>query len=1062
MNRVKIYLCWLAFVALVSDAAIRADVVDRARQSGVTAGVIVHVGCADGRDTARLVLNDRVLVQGLDQDPAQVQAARNYLLQNGLSGVASANLFDGRKLPYPDNFVNLLIDDGEPSAPREEILRVLVPGGVAVLGDKELTKPWPSTIDQWTHYLHSADNNAVSRDRVVGIPRSLQWVAEPRWGRSHEQMASVSAAATANGKIYYIEDEGPLFSIRFHSQWHIIARDAFNGQLLWKRPLSQWVDHLRHFRSGPAHLPRRLVAVENLVYVTDGLSGPVVSLDGDTGKQIKSYSGTDRTEEILIHDGTLFVVVGTSEISRIGEGLFARGEPAPTDYRQIKAIDIKSGEIKWERDFTKDYLLPLTMAYCDGRVYGQTVSGVFCLDAATGKQRWLTPRQTPARRMAFSGPTLVATNDVVLCADRDTETNKQDQVAKDSVLWGVHGWNQAGFSRNSKSTLIAYAASDGKPLWSAPCREGYNSPVDVFVVGGIVYVGPDFKGYDVKTGELKREVNLSAPRVGMAHHRCYRNKASEQYLFTGKSGIEVWSWEEGRWLSNNSWVRGTCQYGIIPANGLLYAPPDACACFLTVKAPGFVALGRQYEPKPVVELPDNPQLRKGPAFARQLSAGNVSDDWPTFRHDGARSGAAACRLSDQPQKRWSAKLGGELTQPVVVGNRVFVASADAHTLHALDRKNGKSQWQFVAGGRIDSPPTYYRGRLLFGSADGWVYCLDASDGSLVWQFKAAPYDRWVSAYGRLESAWPVHGALLVQNDTVYVTAGRSTYHDGGIALYCLDPQTGQVRDQYVFSHLDPETGEQLTAEAKFNMEGTTCDVLSGDGQRVFLKYFTFDGHGQPIQDATPRLYSITSLLGEDWFVRSYWLVGAGMPPAGWGGWARAANMFPSGRILCQDGSLVYGYGRKAVAGGPVGHTADTYHLFCQEMPKTTAIPPTNTAKRRRSKNANPPPTAGAVRWSRDDSLIVRAMVLAQDRLAVAGPPPLGEKDSQMLAFKNEPEAFARFIGQRGTLLRIVRASDGEVVSEQPLPAMPVFDGLAAAGGQLFISLKSGELVCYGP
>ena len=37
-------------------------------------------------------------------------------------------------------------------------------------------------------------------------------------------------------------------------------------------------------------------------------------------------------------------------------------------------------------------------------------------------------------------------------------------------------------------------------------------------------------------------------------------------------------WESG-WLGNNSWIRGTCQYGIMPANGFLYAPPDACACF---------------------------------------------------------------------------------------------------------------------------------------------------------------------------------------------------------------------------------------------------------------------------------------------------------------------------------------------------------------------------------------------------------------------------------------------------------------------------------------------------
>jgi len=33
----------------------------------------------------------------------------------------------------------------------------------------------------------------------------------------------------------------------------------------------------------------------------------------------------------------------------------------------------------------------------------------------------------------------------------------------------------------------------------------------------------------------------------------------------------------------NNWVRGTCQYGFMPANGLIYAPPHACACYMQAK-----------------------------------------------------------------------------------------------------------------------------------------------------------------------------------------------------------------------------------------------------------------------------------------------------------------------------------------------------------------------------------------------------------------------------------------------------------------------------------------------
>ena len=122
--------------------------------------------------------------------------------------------------------------------------------------------------------------------------------------------------------------------------------------------------------------------------------------------------------------------------------------------------------------------------------------------------------------------------------------------------------------------------------------------------------------------------------------------------------------------------------------------------------------------------------------------------------------------------------------------KVFVADIDTHTLHALDEVTGKTAWTFTADGRIDSPPAYSSGSVLFGCRAGWIYCLRASDGALAWRFKDLP-DRLIGAYGQLESAWPVSGSALVLNDTLYFAAGRWILHlDGGIFLYALNPRTG--------------------------------------------------------------------------------------------------------------------------------------------------------------------------------------------------------------------------------------------------------------------------------
>ena len=1015
--------------------------------TGVKGGLVVHIGCGDGKLTAALRVNDSFAVHGLDAD---VAASREYIQSLGLYGPVSVAQWTGTRLPYVDNLVNLIVADSLSKVSMAEVMRVLAPNGVAWIGGTKTVKPRPKTIDEWTHFLHGPDNNAVAMDTVVDIPRSIQWVAEPRWGRSHEELASMSAAVTANGRIFYIVDEAPLASIRFLSDWKLVARDAFNGTLLWKRPIASWVDHLRHFRSGPVHLPRRLVVVGDRVYVTLSLAGPVLALDAVTGQTVREYKGTERTEEILADNNILYLVVGTSEVERTGGGLFTRGEPAATNSRFITAIDAEKGRWLWKKDFAKDeYLLPLTLAVKGSHVYCQTTSGIVCLDAQSGNEVWKSPRSTLSRRMSFSGPTLVATDDVILLADEDTGNTIENKPSSGSVLWGVSGWNEPGFVRGGKSTLRAYDAKTGRELWSANCREGYNSPTDLFVIDGVVWVGPGFQGLDLKTGSPTRQMDTEAPKVGMPHHRCYRDKASERFIFTGKSGVEVLSLKDGRWLSNNSWIRGTCQYGIMPANGLLYAPPDACACFLTVKVAGFFAAAPQRDKTGLMPFPDRPVLEKGPLYGKPLAAPPPrADDWPTYRHDSYRSGAGSGTIPDVVKEQWSVSLGGSLTQPVIADGRVFVAATDTHTIHALAAANGKEIWQFTAGGRIDSPPTLYEGMVLFGSADGWIYCLCAADGALVWRFRAAPADRLVGVNGQLESIWPVHGAVLIQNDTLYATAGRSSYLDGGIVLYRIEPATGRELSRTTLYHLDPTTGRQLVSEAKFNMEGTTSDVLSGDGDSVFLKYFTFDREGKRTETTRPHLFSITGFLGEEWFVRNYWILGEGMPGAGWGGWANAANTFPSGRLLCVNNDSLYGYGRIGISAGPTGHKADAYHLF--GMDRTSAAPSARTKKGT---------ARSAPRWEDTHSLIVRAMVLGNDRLVVAGPPDLGQKEQDLLAFKNESEALAGFNGEKGVYLRIVGATDGKELSECTLPAMPVFDGMAAANGRLYLSMRNGSVMC---
>ncbi|MCK4960679.1 MAG: methyltransferase domain-containing protein, partial [Planctomycetes bacterium] len=291
--------------------------------SGVQGGLIIHLNCGDGQLTAALGASEGYMVHGLDPDPADVIAARAHIKPLSVYGritVQQHNFDTLGKLPYVENLVNLLVSEEPVSVSQAEILRVLAPNGVAYIGDgannwTKTVKPRPAEIDDWTHHLYDASNNAVSHDTVIGPPRRMQWVGSPKWARHHDRMSSVSGYVSANGRNFYIVDEGSKVSPQLPAKWSLYARDAFSGVILWSRPIDAWVTSLWPFKAGPTQPARRLVAVGDRVYVTLGLDGTGLSqLDAVTGETLWTYKDvnpspawdTVMTEEIIYSDGVLF------------------------------------------------------------------------------------------------------------------------------------------------------------------------------------------------------------------------------------------------------------------------------------------------------------------------------------------------------------------------------------------------------------------------------------------------------------------------------------------------------------------------------------------------------------------------------------------------------------------------------------------------------------------------------------------------------------------------------------------------------------------------------------
>ncbi len=1045
--------------------------------TGVKGGLVVHVGCGDGKVTAALCAGDSYLVQGLDVDAGKVANARSHIQSLDLYGRVTVRQFDGERLPYIDNMVNVVVSEDLGAVSMEEVMRVLSPDGVAYIkrGDawERTVKARPEAIDEWTHYMYDASNNAVSRDTVIGPPRRYQWIADPKWSRSHEHLSAMNAMVSAGGKIFYIMDEGPRASITLPAKWSLIARDAFNGVILWKRTLPSWHTHLWPLKSGPAQLPRRLIALGDTVYLPLGIGEALSALDSETGEVRRTFDGTEGMEEVIASEGVLYVLTGnfSAEQQRYRHrtpDVWEAGDEAKVEYawddraRSIIAVDEASGAVLWERRYP---VVQLTPAVDETQVYFYDGEKVVALDKRSGLEKWTSEAvaANPYELGTAYAPTLVVYRDVVL------------------------------FSGGTRK-LTAFSAESGKTLWSEEHPEsGHHSPEDVLCIDGLVWTGAiarikkqggAFTGRDPLTGKVKSEFPLDVD-VNWFHHRCHRSKAADGYILSAGTGTEFVDVRNKNWTIHH-WARGACLYGIMPANGLLYVPPSPCACFIESKIHGMNALApapaNAYAPP---ALTGDARLEKGPAYDQPVNFDRGSYDWPMYRRDVARSGYTETSVSSDLEKFWQVDVGEKITPPVIADGKVVVAAVDGHTVHAIDENSGKRLWTYGAGGRIDSSPTLWHGRVYFGSADGWLYCLRLADGKLIWRFLAAHEDRQLVARQQLESVWPVHGSILIVNDSIYCVAGRTIFLDGGMRLYQLDPKTGSLLAEHVWNDRDPDTGENMqTHVAGVQMPVALSDLLSSDGKRLYMRsqQIGFDGvrsfeKPSPKDDLSDlaHIFSPAGFLDDSWFHRTMWIYGV-ESGNGWGGWIKPGLTVPIGKILSVADGRVYGFGRRPAFFSQ--SSVIEYQLysanprFDEDYTKDIRKVTKDSERlidnwRVNSRLPVSKLTLLDYNWRREDlPFFGRALVLAKDIILVAGPPDIVDEteafgrfelDAFQEKFRRQQEAIE---GKSGGLLWIVSAENGEKQDEYKLESPPVFDGMAVAGGRLYMSTMDGSVVCW--
>lgn len=199
---------------------------------------------------------------------------------------------------------------------------------------------------------------------------------------------------------------------------------------------------------------------------------------------------------------------------------------------------------------------------------------------------------------------------------------------------------------------------------------------------------------------------------------------------------------------------------------------------------------------------------------------NVSD-WPTYNRDNQRTGISPFqlemplslawehRLRHPPKPAWPAPAKQDFwhhkynlsprvvydraNHVVAVGNRVYVGSSADDAVRCLDARTGHELWTFFAEGPVRLAPTVARERILFGSDDGYVYCLRIHDGKLFWKVRLGPTDRRIPGNRRMISVWPVRSGVLVDDGVAYFCAGL--FPKQGVYQAAVDLGTGKILAQ---------------------------------------------------------------------------------------------------------------------------------------------------------------------------------------------------------------------------------------------------------------------------
>ena len=819
----------LVFVVAVLSVAgepttIEAQAIAALKKISIRKGlcVVFRLPKADQPDfVTDLATGSELLLYFQSPDATEVLAVRRAAEKAGFLGQRIfADQGNGERVQLADNLADavLVAPAAEGSVAKEELLRVLHPAGKAILTNMEIVKPLLKGTDDWSYPYHGPDNNPQSADQIARAPYLTQFIAEPKFCSSPAvTVAAGGRIFRACGHLAHQANQNAMLNT-------LLAVNAYNGTILWKRPLKEGFMILRN----------TIIATPEILYLADDKSCKL--LDAATGELkdeivvSEDDAGGTVWKWMALENDVLYGLIGGEEVrapllrsDSFGLGGWPRANWPGFDYRDpntawgqgrtLLAIDLKTKKVLWRH---REQEPADGRAVCMGndRIYYLSPGKLLaCLNAETGGIVWKT---TDASLLKAIGPLFSQ-------QPRWTGLSPFPYVkCNDKFLF---------FSGPRMPRVVAVSTEDGTLKWQKEVPLTDAGSVHLLLREDALYAvgqgaGNSSFSMEYDTGEVLTRF--------LGRRACTMATGSMDSIFYRAPGGTVRVDPAKGVAEHIAPMRPPCYEGVIISGGLLHWGPWKCRCQLSLYGHICLAPAGNFNYRPGL---DESRLESGLSDPTTVKKFQVHpDDWPCYRGNNQRTSATRVAIPRQVLRQWTFEpsSAGMPTAPVVAGGAVFVGDHNG-LVRALDSSDGELRWKAYTGGAIFYPPAVWEGRVYVGSADGHLYAFEAATGLLVWRFRAAPDRRWIAVFGKLVSTWPVAGGVVVEKGVVYAAAGITHYD--GTHVYALDAVTGKVKWYNDTSgKLSPQAGSGISLQGSLYLDegqlrfagGNACPLASYD------------------------------------------------------------------------------------------------------------------------------------------------------------------------------------------------------------------------------------------